>query len=86
MAEIGFGAKEEKMPMGKKILIISGCIAAVFFIIGVLNVIPVDKNNPDKTVIMTPFREYDYNFDGQMEPENAVNRALDFFVLGLAIL
>ncbi|MEM3395836.1 MAG: type II secretion system F family protein [Thermoplasmata archaeon] len=86
MAENIFGGKEEKIPTAKKILIISGCIAAVFFIIGVLNVIPVDKNNPDKTIIMTPFKQYDYNFDGQMEPENALNRALDFFVLGIAIL
>ncbi|MGB9635898.1 MAG: type II secretion system F family protein [Thermoplasmata archaeon] len=81
-----FGEGGDKIPTSKLILIVCGCIAAVFFIIGVLNLIPVDKNNPDKTVIETPFRQYDYNFDGQMEPENAVNRALDFFVLGIAIL
>lgn len=86
MAENIFGGKEDKIPTAKKILIISGCIAAVFFIVGILNLIPVDKNNPDKTIIMTPFKQYDYNFDGQMEPENAINRAMDFFVLGLAIL
>ncbi|MCX8174091.1 MAG: type II secretion system F family protein [Thermoplasmata archaeon] len=86
MAENVFGGQEEKMPAAKKILIISGCIAAVFFVIGILNLIPVDKNHPDKTIVMTPFRQYDYNFDGQMEPENAMNRAMDFFILGIAIL
>jgi len=85
MAKESFGGKE-KMPTAKLILLVSACIAVVFFIIGILNLIPVDKNNPDKTVLVTPFREYDYNFDGQLEPENAINRALDFFVLGIAVL
>jgi flagellar protein FlaJ len=86
MAKSIFGEKEQKMATSKLILLVCGCIAAVFFIIGVLNIIPTDKNNPDKTILVISFKQYDYNFDGQMEPENAINRAMDFFILGIAIL